>query len=169
MRGRIGMSGKLDRAAATAAREGVADQVVAIIGWGTAGVNAAIALRAAGFAGTIRAFSDTDIPPYSPILTSYYAGGEKTYDECFPWSAEELAELDVEVVPDGRVALLDPGAHRIVTERGVAPIDLVKYLFENNLVPDARLPFEKGEERSLLHENWDFLARLYLQTHYRGD
>ena len=60
-------------------------------------------------------------------------------------------------------------AHRIVTERGVAPIDLVKYLFENNLVPDARLPFEKDEERSLLHENWDFLARLYLQTHYRGD
>ena len=60
-------------------------------------------------------------------------------------------------------------AHRIVTERGVAPIDLVKYLFENNLVPDARLPFEKGEERSLLHENWDFLARLYLQTHYHGD
>ena len=60
-------------------------------------------------------------------------------------------------------------AHRIVTERGVAPIDLVKYLFENNLVPDARLPFEKGEECSLLHENWDFLARLYLQTHYRGD
>lgn len=112
------MSDKLDRAAATAVREGAADQVVAIIGWGTAGVNAAIALRAAGFAGTIRAFSDTDIPPYSPILTSYYAGGEKTYDECFPWSAEELAELDVEVVPDGRVALLDPGAHRIVTEAG---------------------------------------------------
>lgn len=112
------MSDKLDRAAAAAAREGAADQVVAIIGWGTAGVNAAVALRAAGFAGTIRAFSDTGIPPYSPILTSYYAGGEKTYDECFPWSAEELAELDVEVVPDGRVALLDPGAHRIVTEAG---------------------------------------------------
>ena len=43
------MSDKLDRAAATAAREGAANQVVAIIGWGTAGVNAAIALRAAGF------------------------------------------------------------------------------------------------------------------------
>ncbi len=112
------MSDKLDRAAATAAREGAANQVVAIIGWGTAGVNAAIALRAAGFAGTIHAFSDTGIPPYSPILTSYYAGGEKTYDECFPWSAEELAELDVEVVPGSRVTLLDPGAHRIVTEAG---------------------------------------------------
>lgn len=60
-------------------------------------------------------------------------------------------------------------AHRIITERGVAPIDLIKYLFENDLLPDARLPFEMGCERSLLHENWDFLARLYLQTHYRGD
>lgn len=60
-------------------------------------------------------------------------------------------------------------AHRIVTERGAAPIDLVKYLFDNNLVPDARLPFERNAEQSLLHENWDFLARLYLQTHYRGD
>ena len=59
--------------------------------------------------------------------------------------------------------------HRIVTERGAAPIDLVKYLFENNLVSDVRLPFEVGGSRSLLHENWDFVARLYLQTHYRGD
>lgn len=98
--------------------EGAADQVVAVIGWGTAGVNAAIALRAAGYAGTIRAFSDTDIPPYSPILTSYYVGGEKTYDECFPWSADELAELNVEVVPGSRVVELDPCAHRIVTEAG---------------------------------------------------
>ncbi len=60
-------------------------------------------------------------------------------------------------------------AHRLVTERGVAPIDLVKYVFENDLVPEARLPFEAGNKRSLLHENWDFFARLYLQTHYRGD
>lgn len=97
---------------------GAADQIVAIIGWGTAGVNAAIALRAAGYAGAIRAFSDTDIPPYSPILTSYYVGGEKTYDECFPWSADELAELNVEVVPGSRVVEFDPDAHRIVTEAG---------------------------------------------------
>lgn len=60
-------------------------------------------------------------------------------------------------------------AHRIVTKRGTAPIDLIKYLFNNNLLPDARLPFEANADRSLLHENWDFLARLYLQTHYRGD
>lgn len=95
-------------------------QVVAIIGWGTAGVNAAIALRAAGYSGVIRAFSDSDVPPYSPILTSYYVGGEKTYDECFPWSASELAELDVEVVSGGRVCLLDPARHTIRTEAGQA-------------------------------------------------
>lgn len=94
------------------------NQVVALIGYGTAGVNAAIALRAAGYDGVIRAYSDTDIPPYSPILTSYYVGGEKTYDECFPWSAEELAELDVEVVAGARVTELDPAAHRIVTAAG---------------------------------------------------
>lgn len=95
-------------------------QVVAIIGWGTAGVNAAIALRAAGYSGVIRAFSDSDVPPYSPILTSYYVGGEKTYDECFPWSASELAELDVDVVSGSRVCLLDPARHTIRTEAGEA-------------------------------------------------
>lgn len=112
------MSDKLDAAAEAAPLGDATGQVVAIIGWGTAGVNAAIALRAAGYTGAIRAFSDTDIPPYSPILTSYYAGGEKTYDECFPWSADELAELEVEVVFGSRVVELDCAAHRIVTEAG---------------------------------------------------
>lgn len=112
------MSDKLDTTAEAAPLGDATGQVVAIIGWGTAGVNAAIALRAAGYTGAIRAFSDTDIPPYSPILTSYYAGGEKTYDECFPWSADELAELEVEVVSGSRVIELDCAAHRIVTEAG---------------------------------------------------
>ena len=91
---------------------------VAIIGYGTAGVNAAIGLRTAGYTGIIRVFSDTDIPPYSPILTSYYAGGEKAYEECFPWSAEELAELDLAVEAGARVEELDPHAHLITTSRG---------------------------------------------------
>ena len=94
------------------------DQVVAIIGYGTAGVNAAIALRTAGFAGTIRVFSDTGILPYSPILTSYYAGGEKTYEECFPWSADELGELGLEVLSESPVTELDPAAHIVRTAQG---------------------------------------------------
>lgn len=91
------------------------EKTVAIIGYGTAGVNAAIALRTAGYDGVIRVFSDTGILPYSPILTSYYAGGEKTYDECFPWSADELAELELDVVENAPVVELDPAAHLVKT------------------------------------------------------
>ena len=96
-------------------------QVVAVIGYGTAGVNAAIALRRAGFDGTIRVFSDTGIPPYSPILTSYYAGGEKTYEECFPWGADELAELSLDIVEEGPVVELDPQGHVVRTASGEYP------------------------------------------------
>lgn len=115
-----------------------AEQVAAIVGWGTAGVNAAIALRGAGYAGVIRAFSDTDILPYSPILTSYYAGGEKTYEQCFPWSAEALAELSVEVVPNARVAKIDAAAQRIVTEAGA------EYAYDACLVAVGARPTTAG-------------------------
>ncbi|MDO4289939.1 MAG: FAD/NAD(P)-binding oxidoreductase [Eggerthellaceae bacterium] len=91
---------------------------VALVGFGTAGVNAAIALRNAGYAGDIHAFSDTATPPYSPILTSYYAGGEKTYDECFPWSADELADLHVTVHTECPVLEIDPELHLLHTTRG---------------------------------------------------
>ncbi len=91
---------------------------VCIVGYGTAGVNAAIALRGAGYEGEIHAFSDTEIAPYSPILTSYYAGGEKTYAECFPWGDEDLAELGVTVHAGARVVGLDPAAHLVRTGAG---------------------------------------------------
>lgn len=84
---------------------------VAIIGYGTAGVNAVIALRNAGYEGAVRVFSNIDTLPYSPILTSYYAGGEKTREECFPWSAEELADLNAEVLSGHAVTELDCAAH----------------------------------------------------------
>lgn len=58
-------------------------------------------------------------------------------------------------------------AHTMITEQGVSPIDLTKYLFSNNLVPDAVLPFDKTGGKILL-DNWDFLARLYLQSFYRA-
>lgn len=91
---------------------------VAIIGYGTAGVNAAIALHNAGFEGSVHVFSDTSTLPYSPILTSYYAGGEKTYEQCFPWTAEELADLRLIVHEACPVTEFDPAAHLIRTPRG---------------------------------------------------
>lgn len=94
---------------------------VAIIGFGTAGMNAAIALRNSGYDGPVDVFSDTGTLPYSPILTSYYVAGEKTYEQCFPWLAEEVAELDLNVHNDSPVVKLDVAAHSIETESGTFP------------------------------------------------
>lgn len=94
------------------------EPTVAIIGYGTAGVNALIALRTHGFDGRVIVFSDTNTLPYSPILTSYYAGGMKPYEAVFPWSAEELDALYAEVHSDCPVTKLDPAAHLISTPEG---------------------------------------------------
>lgn len=93
----------------------MAEQTVAIIGYGTAGVNAVIALRTAGYEGKIIAFSTGGSVPYSPILTSYYAAGEKTFEECHPWTAEELATFNVEVHENCPVEGIDVEAHVIHT------------------------------------------------------
>ena len=94
------------------------ERCVAIIGYGVGGVNAATALRISGYEGRILVFSDIDTLPYSPILTSYYAGGRRSFDECFPWSAEQLAELNLEVLNNTPVTELDPDAHLIRTPNG---------------------------------------------------
>ncbi len=96
----------------------MSQQTVAIIGYGSAGVNCAIALRSAGFEGKIIAFSRGGDIPYSPILTSYYAAGAKTFDECHPWTAEELASLNVEVKQNCPVEGIDLEAHLVRTAQG---------------------------------------------------
>ena len=55
-------------------------------------------------------------------------------------------------------------AYELVTKPGRCPVDLVKYLFTHNLVPDACLPGDATGQ--LLHQNWDFLTRLYHQDAY---
>lgn len=97
------------------------EPAVVVIGYGTAGVNAIIGLRTAGYEGPVHVFSNTDIRPYSPILTSYYAGGQKTYEECFPWSTDELAQLDAQVHANCPVTKLDTAAHVVSTPEGDFP------------------------------------------------
>lgn len=94
---------------------------VAIIGFGCAGFNCAVALRTSGYEGPVTVFSDIDTRPYSPILTSYYAGGEKSYEECFPWSEEDVAALDLTVLNDEPAVSLDVEAHLVRTEKGAYP------------------------------------------------
>lgn len=91
---------------------------VAIIGFGTAGMNAAIGLRDAGYKGKIDVYSNIGNRPYSPILTSYYVAGEKTYEECFPWLEEEIAELDLDIHGNSAVSHIDVDAHTIQTDDG---------------------------------------------------
>ena len=97
------------------------EPTVAIIGYGTASVNAIIALRNAGYAGAIRVFSTTDTLPYSPILTSYYAGGRKTFEECLPWNEDEMTQLGAEVMHNCPVLELDCAEHLIHTAQGDFP------------------------------------------------
>ena len=56
--------------------------------------------------------------------------------------------------------------YTLITIQGRCPIDLVKYIFINNLVPDAKFPWDETDY--VLLRNWDFLARLYLQAYYRA-
>ncbi len=98
-------------------------KTVAIIGFGTAGMNAAISLRNAGYDGRVLVFSNIDTLPYSPILTSYYAWGDKTYEECFPWSAEEVADLNLDIRYGEPVEALDTAAHAIATAKGTYAYD----------------------------------------------
>ena len=108
---------------------------VAIIGFGAAGFNAAVALRTHGYTGNIRVFSSTDTLPYSPILTSYYAGGEKTREECFPWSQAEVDELDLEIMNNSPVTSLDTVEHMVHTENGAYPYD--KCVIASGSIPTA--------------------------------
>ena len=117
---------------------------VAIIGYGTAGVNAAIALRNAGFEGEVLVFSNSGMPPYSPILTSYYAGGEKSYLECFPWSDEELDDLKLSVV-EAAVVEIDVSGHAVRTAEGDFSYD--KCVIATGASPScAGFPAVEGDE-----------------------
>lgn len=58
-------------------------------------------------------------------------------------------------------------AYKLVTDYGHTPIDLVRYLFDHHMLPDAVLPGD--DSGRLLLDNWDFLARLYQQGFYNGD
>lgn len=66
----------------------------------------------------------------------------------------------------------DPGYARrhaidLLTVRGLCPADLLHYAFEHDALPDACFP--GSDDKRLVHDNRDFIARCYLQKYYRGD
>ena len=59
-------------------------KTIAILGFGCAGYHCAKTLRELGYEGAIHVFSDTDLPPYNPMLTTYYAGHRLPWKGLFP-------------------------------------------------------------------------------------
>lgn len=65
----------------------------AIIGFGCAGYHALAAIREEGCDAEIDVYSDTDMPPYNPMLTTYYAAGKLSYEGLFPFGdLEEISK-----------------------------------------------------------------------------
>lgn len=70
-------------------------------------------------------------------------------------------------------------AFNLISQRAVCPGDMLRYICQNGYLPDATFPEDATicnvnngfdeENRKLVAENWDFLARAYLQEYYRGD
>ncbi|MCM1004785.1 MAG: DUF3843 family protein [Prevotella sp.] len=69
-------------------------------------------------------------------------------------------------------------AFTLLSQRAVCPSDMLLHICNNGWLPDARFPESVGldvanqqEEQStnLVKDNWDFIARVYLQEFYRAD
>ena len=66
---------------------------IAIVGFGGAGYNAAKAARSVSPDAEIDVYTDTDVGPYNPMLTTYYVKNAIAYDTLFPFGAlEEIAQ-----------------------------------------------------------------------------
>lgn len=55
----------------------------------------------------------------------------------------------------------------LLTVRGLCPADLLHFINSHNALPDAR--FADSDDTKLVSDNFDFIARCYLQLYYRGD
>ncbi len=87
----------------------------AIIGFGGAGYNAAKEIRARDPETVIDVYSDTNIGPYNPMLTTYYVKGAIPYDALFPFGSLEKiqAELKLNFHGECPVTGLVPGEKKL--------------------------------------------------------
>ena len=55
----------------------------AIIGFGCAGYHALTAIRESNSQASVDIYTETDMPPYNPMLTTYYVAGKLPYEGLF--------------------------------------------------------------------------------------
>lgn len=61
----------------------------AVVGFGTAGYHALRRIRKLDPTGTVDVYTNTSMPPYNPMLTTYYAMGKLDFDGMFPFGSWE--------------------------------------------------------------------------------
>jgi len=93
---------------------------VVVLGFGAAAVSAVMALRAAGYSGHIEVVTKEAAEPYSPVLTSYYAGGRVSREQCFVWADEHPRTMVDAVHEHACVESLDTDAHEVRFSGGQA-------------------------------------------------
>ncbi|BDF68684.1 NADH oxidase [Oscillospiraceae bacterium] len=94
----------------------------AIIGFGCAGYQALAAIRQAGCDAQVDVYTETDLPPYNPMLTTYYVGGKLPYEGLFPFGT--LAEIgqryEASFLTGTRAAKVDAQRRTVTLESGEA-------------------------------------------------
>ncbi len=92
---------------------------VAIAGGGHGGAQTAIALRQAGFGGSIGLFDADSHPPYHrPPLSKEYLAGERPFERILIRPVQFWAEREISLRLGRRVSAVDPAAQELVLEDG---------------------------------------------------
>ena len=92
----------------------------AIIGFGCAGYHGLRAIREAGCPARVDVYSETALPPYNPMLTTYYTAGRLPYEGLFPFGTlpEIAREYEADLLTGTRVAKVDAKARAVTTTQG---------------------------------------------------
>ena len=96
------------------------DPVVAIIGAGQAGFQAAASLRDTGYAGRVRLIGDEPVLPYQrPPLSKSYLAGQSGADDLWLRPAEFYAKQQIDIVYGDAVTAIDRGQRRLHLASGI--------------------------------------------------
>lgn len=117
----------------------------AIVGFGCAGYHALTAIRETDCDSVIDVYSDTDMPPYNPMLTTYYVSGKLPYEGMFPFGTlEEIGEkYEANFITETKVVHVKANDKIVVTE------DEKEYHYDKILVCTGATAFVPGSFSAL--------------------
>ena len=93
--------------------KGFADNPVVVLGFGATAVSAICSMRECGYDGSLTVVTDAGPEPYSPVLTSYYAGGRISREQCFPWTDVDFSNLVDDLLFQQTLVSVDFAAHEV--------------------------------------------------------